>query len=271
MTKLYPKNPQAWKVNLGDEVGLPNICDRNCAGCYDDFGSTSLRDSPPDRRRDLYKALGENWFPSTWKFKPKWRTAIQDHFKNSTKPKLFLFTGRGDPLFYLPCIEAYMKTYKELGYTGYASISTSASLLDKKKLNFLINIGIDEINFNLVATDFKQETLDKMKMVKQKMNVATELPLLSIYEEKLLENLSFLNSIGLSYLTLAVTRIYSRAGAEKLQQVLPEDTKITQLSEKEACIENEPMAGRIMKEIRRRGYNIPVFYQSSDGDVREAI
>ena len=141
MTKRYPKNPQAWRVNLGDDVGLPNICDRNCAGCYDDFGSTSLRDSPPDRRRDLYKALGENWFPSTWKLKPKWRTAIQDHFKNSAKSKLFLFTGRGDPLFYLPCIEAYMKTYKELGYTGYASVSTSASLLDKKKLNFLINIG----------------------------------------------------------------------------------------------------------------------------------
>jgi len=271
MTKHYPKNPRAWKVNLGDEVGLPNICDQNCAGCYNDFESTSLKDSPPDRRRDLYKELGEKWFPSTWKFKPEWRTTIQNHFKNSTKPKLFLFTGRGDPLFYLPCIEAYMKTYKELNYDGYASVSTSASLLDEKKLNFLIDIGIDEINFNLVATNFKQETLDKMRKVKQKMNVATELPLLSIYEKKLLENLSFLNSIGLSYLTLSVTRIYSRAGAEKLQQVLSKDTKITQLSEKEACIENEPMLNRVMEEIKRRKYNIPVFYQKSDGDTREII
>ena len=271
MIKHYPKNPQAWTVNLGDDVGLRNICDRNCVSCYDDFWSTSLKDVPPDRRRNLYKALGENWFPSTWKFKPKWRTAIQDHFRNSTKPKLFLFTGRGDPLFYLPCIEAYMRTYKELNYNGYASVSTSASLLNKKKLNFLIDIGIDELNFDLVATNFKQETLDKMKMAKQKMNVATELPLLSIYEEKLLENLSFLNSIGLSYLTLSVTRIYSRAGAEKLQQVLPSDTKITQLSEKEACIENQPMVDRIMKEIHGRGYNIPVFYQKSDGDTRETL
>jgi len=252
------KNQKLWKVNFGDDVGLPNICDRNCPGCYDDFGLSDLTSSPPDKRNELFNRLGENWFPDNWKFKPQWKDAIKKHFKNSEKYKFFFFTGRGDPLFYMPCIQAYMKTYKDLNYEGYASVSTSASLLTEERLKSLVKWGINEINFNLVATNFSQETFYKMEMAKRKLNVAVELPLLNIYEKQLLEHLPFLNFVGLKCLILSTTRIYSKAGAEKLQKVIPKTTEVTKLSERQAIIKNKPMADRIIKEIKKRKYNIEV-------------
>lgn len=253
------KNQNLWRVNFGDDVGLPNICDRNCAGCYDDFGPSDLTTSPPDKRNELYESRGENWFPANWTFKPQWKEAIKKHFKNSKEDKYFFFTGRGDPLFYMPCIETYMKTYKDLKYKGYATVATSASLLTKERLDSLVKWGIDEINFNLVATNFSQDTLYKMEMAKRKLNVAVELPLLNIYEKQLLHHLPFLNFVGLKCLTLSTTRIYSKAGAAKLRTVLPKTTKVTKLSEQEALIKNQPMIDRIVKEIKKRKYNIEVF------------
>jgi len=259
--KFDSGNVSSWEINLGDDVELPNICDRtlNCAGCYDDFGSTiDLTSSPPDTRRKLYKRLGENWFPNDWKFKPEWKEKIKNHFKNSKNSKYFLFTGRGDPLFYMPCIRAYMKTYKELGYEGYASVSTSASLLTEERLKSLVKWGINEINFNLVATNFHPKTLAKMELAKQKLNVAVELPLLDVYEKQLIHHLPFLNSIGLKHLTLSTARICSKAGAKKLQSVVPSTTEITKLSKHEAIIKNQPMTERIMKEIKTKNYSILV-------------
>ena len=251
--------PASWKVNFGNDVGLPNICDRNCAGCYDDFGpNIDLTTSPPDKRRALYARLGKNWFPNTWKFKSEWKEKIKNHFKDSKDLKSFLFTGRGDPLFYVPCIEAYMKTYKELGYEGYATVCTSASLLTEELLERLVKWGINEINFNLVATNFSSKTLTKMKMVKERLNVAVELPLLDVYENQLINHLPFLNSLGISHLILSTTRIYSKAGAQKLQKVIPRSTEVTKVSEHEAIIQNEAMAERIKKEIQKKNYRIVV-------------
>jgi hypothetical protein len=252
------KNRNLWRVNFGDDVGLPNICDRNCAGCYDDFGISDLTTSPPDKRNELFNRLGENWFPDNWTFKSQWKDAIQKHFKDSEDFKYFLFTGRGDPLFYMPCIQAYMKTYKDLKYEGYATVCTSASLLNQERLNQLVEWGIDEINFNLVATNFDKKILHQMELAKRKLNVGVELPLLNIYENQLLKHLPFLNFVGLKHLTLSTTRIYSKAGAEKLQTVIPKTTEVTKLSEREAIIKNQPMVNRIIKEIKKRKYDIEV-------------
>ena len=73
-----------------------------------------------------------------------------------------------------------------------------------------------------------------------------------------MEHLPFLNFVGLKCLILSTTRIYSKAGAEKLQKVIPKTTEVTKLSERQAIIKNKPMADRIMKEIKKRKYNIEV-------------
>ena len=97
-----------------------------------------------------------------------------------------------------------------------------------------------------------------MELAKRKLNVGVELPLLNIYENQLLKHLPFLNFVGLKHLTLSTTRIYSKAGAEKLQTVIPKTTEVTKLSEREAIIKNQPMVNRIIKEIKKRKYDIEV-------------
>jgi len=256
----YTDAAPVWTVNFGDDVGLPNICDRNCAGCYNDYApkNTNLTTSLPDERTQLYKRLGENWFPDDWKFQPQWKEDIKNYFKDSKARKYFLFTGRGDPLFYMPCIKEYMKIYKEFKYKGYGVIQTSASLLTQERLNSLIEWNINEIIFNPVATNFNPKTLAKMEMAQHKLNIAVQIPLLDIYEKQLINHLSFLNSINLKYLMLTTARIFSKSGAEKLKKALPKPTKVKKLSEYEAIIENQPMLDRIIKEIKIKNYNIVV-------------
>ena len=245
-----------WWVNFGDDVELPNICDKNCLACYDDNASKTLEERPPDKRNELFKQKGFDWFPSKWKFKKEWKVKIKKHFKNSKLTKLFLFTGRGDPLFYLPCIKAFMNVYKDLGYRGYAIVYTSASQLTPLILDKLVTYGINEIRFNLVATDFSQHTLSKMEETKRKMKISVQVPLLSIYEKKLLEVLPSLNDLRITQLVLCYTHIYSQTGAEKLQKVLPKTTPLTKLNNKVALIDNQPMIDNIRSHIEQKKYKI---------------
>ena len=245
-----------WWVHFGDDVELPNICDKNCLGCHDDFGSKNLKERFTDKRNDLFNQKGFNWFPPKWKFKKEWKLKIKKYFKTSTDPKFFLFTGRGDPLFYVPCIEAYMKVYKQLGYKGYAIIYTSGTQLTSSMINYLAGLGINELRFNLVATDFSQDTLAKMKAVKRKMKISVQIPLLSIYEKKLVDVLPSLNNLGITQLVLCYTHIFSQTGAEKLQKGLPHPISVTKLTEELAIINNPHMIDNIKGHIRKKKYKI---------------
>ena len=248
-------------------MGLPNICDRNCLGCHDDYTSQNLKERFIDKRNDLFNQKGFNWFPHKWKFQSRWKQKIKKHFKTSDGPKLFLFSGRGDPLFYIPCIEAYMKVYKELGYKGYAIIYTSGTQLTPPIINHLARLKINELRFNLVATDFSQDTLDKMKAVKCKMKISVQIPLLSIYKKKLLNVLPSLNYLGITQLILCYTNIYSQTGAEKLQKVLPKTTVVTKLTDKLAIINNQPMIDSIRSHIHKKKYKIKLIIEKSQEQV----
>ncbi len=264
-------NDIRWWVHFGDDVELPNICDKNCLACYDDYGTKTLEERPQDKRNELFKQKGFDWFPSKWKFKKEWKVKIKKHFKNSKLPKRFLFTGRGDPLFYLPCIKAYMKVYKELGYKGYTIIYTSGSQLTPLILTKLVSYGIDELRFNLVATDFSQHTLSKMEKTKRKMKISVQVPLLSIYEKKLLEVLPSLNDLRITELVLSYTHIVSQAGAEKLQKVLPKTTPLTKLNNKVALIDNQPMIDNIRSHIEQKKYKINLNVENPTGIERTTL
>ena len=257
-------NTIKWVVSFGDDVDLPNICDKNCLGCYDDYTSTNLNNRYTDKRNDLFNEKGFNWFPHEWKFKDEWKLKIKKHFGTSEASKLFLFSGRGDPLFYLPCIESYMKVYKELGYKGYTIIYTSGSQLTPLVLTKLVGYGIDELRFNLVATDFSQETLYKMEVVKHQMKVSVQIPLLSIYEKKLLDTLPYLNDLGITQLILCYTYMISQSGTEKLQKGLPKTTVVTKLTDGLAVIDNQLMINNIKDHIRNKKYKIPLLIEPPD-------
>ena len=149
-----------------------------------------------------------------------------------------------------------MKVYKDLGYKGYAIVYTSASQLTSSMLTQLVKYGINELRFNLVATDFSQDTLSKMKKTKRKMKVSVQVPLLSIYEKKLLEVLPFLEELQVTQLVLSYTHIYSQTGGEKLNKGLPQPPVITKLTDKLAVINNQPMIDNIRDHIRKKKYKI---------------
>jgi len=249
-----------WIINLGEDVGLPNICDRNCAGCCDDNVAQNLKEVFPDNRQKLFKELGVNWFPSNWSFKEEWKFQIINHFQTYPPDilKIFWFTGRGDPLFYMPVINSFMKTYKELDYlneNSWSVISTSASMLTPTKIDALCNLGINEINFNLAATDFSKTTLDKMKLAKKKLKVSVEVPLLTAYEKNLIDSLPILEDIGISYLTLSVTRAYSASGVKKLLPVMDSSETFTEvMPNKLKIIRNDAMIFRILEELKVKNY-----------------
>jgi hypothetical protein len=51
-------NDIRWWVHFGDDVELPNICDKNCLACYDDYGTKTLEERPQDKRNELFKQKG---------------------------------------------------------------------------------------------------------------------------------------------------------------------------------------------------------------------
>ena len=250
-----------WRISFGDDIGLPNICDRNCAGCCDDFRSKSLKDIFPDKRQQLFKKSGINWFPSSWYFKEEWKENIINHFKKNKGFKIFQFTGRGDPLFYLPAMKAYMKVFKELKYKGRFSVSTSASILTYQMIDQLYNMGINEVNFNLAATNFNSSTLAKMMAVKEKINVSVGMPILSIYQNKLLKILPFLNNLKISRLTLAKAVMVSKTGEQKLRKTLPKNTIFKKVSPQLKFVKDDKMLNTIIKEIKDKKYTFQVFIE----------
>jgi 6-pyruvoyl-tetrahydropterin synthase len=135
-------------------------------------------------------------------------------------------------------------------------------------INHLAQIGSNELRFNLVATDFSQETLDKMEVVKHQMKVSVQIPLLSIYEKKLLNVLPYLNKIEITQLILCSTYIISQTGAEKLQKVLPKTTVITKLTEGKAVIDNQPMLDNIKDHFRNKKYKIPLLIEHPDSNLQ---
>jgi hypothetical protein len=104
-----------------------------------------------------------------------------------------------------------------------------------------------------------------MEVVKHQMKVSVQVPLLSIYEKKLLNVLPYLNDLGITQLIICYAYIVSQTGAEKLQTVLPKTTVVTKLTEGKAVIANKPMLDNIKEHFRKKKYKIPLVMERPGG------
>ncbi|MEA1995662.1 MAG: radical SAM protein [Campylobacterota bacterium] len=112
------------------------------------------------------------------------------------------FTG-GEPLLYLPELKACIFEIKKAKSGLHFWIYTNGIIADDEHLGVLKDLGIQEIRFNLAATDYSKEVLKYLKRARDMFKwVAVEVPSYPKQKDKLIECLEELNRIGIDQLTL---------------------------------------------------------------------
>jgi len=85
----------------------------------------------------------------------------------------------------------------------YQWIYTSGHLITEEIVDELVSRGINEIRFNLAASNYSDEIIKKMEMVRGRVDYLTvEVPVLSWQLEKLIGSLKRLDEIGVDYINL---------------------------------------------------------------------
>tara|TARA_R110000824_G_scaffold103204_1_gene245246 strand:- start:436 stop:1227 length:792 start_codon:yes stop_codon:yes gene_type:complete len=248
-----------WTVYLGETVGLPNVCDMDCPTCVDDYGALNINLSV----QDLRNKRASNWkFPEDWEFKEEWKFAVKRFFsKRNETIRSFVFTGRGDPLFYIPVIKAYMEVYKDLGIKGHGVINTSGSLLTRSMISSLKDFGINEIIINPLASNFN--SYDKMSLVKEDMEVSVEAPLLYHCRDNLFSMLPIIEDIGVKHLILPFAEIYSINGINKMHNYTGEHPEIIKQNGL-SFVDDKGVGEEIRKEVFKKGYSYSVHITKAD-------
>ena len=249
-------NPEGihWTVYLGETVGLPNVCDMDCPTCVDDYSSS-------DNNlvfEDLRNKRASNWkFPEDWEFKEDWKLSIKRFFSKRKESIIsFVFTGRGDPLFYIPVIKAYMQVYRDLGIKGHGVINTSGSLLTKDMLFSLKDFGINEIVINPLASNFN--SYDKISLVKKEMDVSVETPLIPHCRDNIFSMLPIIEDIGVKNLILPFAELYSTNGLNKMYKYtgkFPEIIKQNGIS----FVDDKGIGKEIKEEVLNKNYSYSVY------------
>jgi sulfatase maturation enzyme AslB (radical SAM superfamily) len=89
---------------LGDDFGLPNVCNRNCIYCFE-----------PHEVSQSSPVLGPGALNDKWK-ESLMRHAAEKRLRITTECKMqyYAFAGPSEPLLYLPVLEAQMRFLREV-------------------------------------------------------------------------------------------------------------------------------------------------------------
>lgn len=114
------------------------------------------------------------------------------------------FSG-GEPFLYLKLVKEWLdfinKNYADLNL--YKWIYTNGMKVTKENCQMLKDNGINEIRFDLAATNYSDKIINKIKYCKTIFDkVCVEVPVEPWKVDKLIEALPKLNDIGLDYLNL---------------------------------------------------------------------
>ncbi len=109
----------------------------------------------------------------------------------------------GEPLLYLSEMEAVVSEMREARPGLHFWAYTNGILADEQHLRKLREIGVQEIRFNLAATNYGQKTLGKIGPARDVFEqVAVEVPSYPRQKEELMGCLAELHSIGIDQLNL---------------------------------------------------------------------
>ena len=205
-----------WGVRLGDDVGLPNVCNMDCPHCF--------------REHEVRAAYH---VPDGWELPQKTQDQILQHFLRFNRLEslfvLYNFSGVSVPLFYVPVIARFMNYFRNviekdiLKVRGWAKLYTNGTRLDRDMALRLRDLGLDEVRVNPSASGFSREVYRNIETAAACLPVVTvEVPSWPPYRKSLFEMLPLLAGLGVRHLDICQVEIFSLAGLERIRRILPD-------------------------------------------------
>ncbi|PPD59177.1 hypothetical protein [Dehalogenimonas etheniformans] len=236
---------------LGRDVGLPDVCNKNCVYCF-----------KPHLVQQNYAV------PSGWRVQDvgkdaarKFLIAEKDKITTHCKMQYYQFTGFCEPLFYLPVIEQWMRFFREeidplMGTKGWAKIYTNGTLLHLDNILKLKDMGFDEVRIHPGASNFSKEVYDNMRLaVKHIPTVTVETPSWPPHRNKLFEMLPIIEDIGVKHLDICQIEIYS---AEQLEKIVKTVGDVELYQAFYPMMDDGGLVEDIMREVLDKGYSYSV-------------
>jgi pyruvate formate-lyase activating enzyme-like uncharacterized protein len=201
---------------LGRDVGLPDVCNRDCIYCFE-----------PHAVRQDYTP------PEEFSLGNEWQDAIQEYLAEEkqiittdSKMQYYEFTGVCEPLFYISILEELMRFFRNvvdpfMGTKGWAKVYTNGTLLNVDNILRLKDAGFDEVRVHLGATNFSSSVYDNLRLaVKHIPTVTVETPSWPPHREKLFEMLPIIQDIGVKHLDICQIEIVSKAQLGRIEKAL---------------------------------------------------
>jgi hypothetical protein len=134
--------------------------------------------------------------------KDGWRAFLNNFLNRKNQLEGISLTG-GELLLYLSELVAWVKAMREAKPDLYFWVYTNGILADGEHLNFLADLGVSEIRFNLAATNYSEKVLQNLERARGGFEyVAVEVPSYPKQKERLIGCLGELNRIGIDQLNL---------------------------------------------------------------------
>lgn len=162
----------------------------------------------------------------------------------------------GEPLISFEKSLAFVKAVKDaFGEEVYLWLYTNGILLTKEKVEALQQAGLNEMRFDIGATEYKT---DKLKLAIGKIPVVTvEIPAVPQEEELLRDKIRELKDLGLSYLNFHQMRLTPY----NFNKLIEHDYTYLH-GEKVTVLESELTALRLVKFTLDEGIDLPINYCS---------
>ena len=250
-----------WKLQLGSDVDLPNVCNFNC-----DFCSIPL----VSQTNKIENYIGNYVTPDEWEIKPAWKENVKKGYytfeDQGLEHLVYIFTGQeSESLFYMPCIEQYMDFFINKIETidnikGYSTIATNGIYLNDENIQRLKNARIDEVCVNVNASFSKEVYKNMEETAKHIPVVSVNCPLWLPQRKELFEMLPIINDIGVKHLYLATVEALYPLHLENMLKHLPKDITCYKIEtpHQHIMIDDNGLCEELMKEVIDKNYDYSV-------------
>ncbi len=236
---------------LGRDVGLPDICNRDCVYCF-----------------EPHRVGHSSPVPNGWRVREEWKDSIRKHLDRARRViasdcemQYYEFTGVCEPLLYLPVLEEWMRFLRDevdsfMGTRGWAKVYTNGMLLNTDNVLTLRDLGFDEVRVHPGASNFSDQVYDNMSLaVKHLPTVTVETPSWPPHRERLFEMLPVIEKIGIKHLDMCQIEIASRGQLERIEKALGE---IELYQAYYPMMDDGGLVEDVMQEALDRGYSYSV-------------
>jgi len=236
---------------LGRDVGLPDVCNRDCVYCFE----------PHIVRQDYMPpegfSLGDEWQDIIQRYLAQEKQMITA----DVKMQYYEFTGVCEPLFYISILEELMRFFRNvvdpfMGTKGWAKVYTNGTLLNLDNILRLKDSGFDEVRVHLGATNFSNTVYNNLRLaVKHIPTVTVETPSWPPHRGKLFEMLPIIQNIGVKHLDICQIEIVSKAQLGRIEKALG---NIELYQAFYPVMDDGGLVEGIMREVLDRGYTYSV-------------